>query len=218
MHAGEITLTERDRLVLASYNTLMDGLEDYMGEGYEMVLHSLESFEHSVVKIVNGHHTGRKVGAPITDLALTMLGRIREEGGGSYISYFTRNKKGEPLKSTTIAITGEHGKVIGLLCINFYLNTTIASLVETMIAPSQHSMLLESFGESTTELIGQAVEQARSDVMGDMNVLSSLKNREIVSRLNSQGIFKIKNAVEPVAEEMGISRNTVYLHLRNLNA
>ena len=92
MEYKNLILTRNDRLVLDSYGSLLDGLADYMGEGYEMVLHSLEDLEHSVVKIVNGHHTGRKTGAPITNLALDMLGRITEQEGSTFISYFTQNK------------------------------------------------------------------------------------------------------------------------------
>ena len=43
----------------------MDGLALYLGEGYEFVLHSLEDLSHSVVKIINGHYSNRKPGAPI---------------------------------------------------------------------------------------------------------------------------------------------------------
>ena len=42
----------------------MDGLALYLGEGYEFVLHSLEDLSHSVVKIINGHYSNRKPGAP----------------------------------------------------------------------------------------------------------------------------------------------------------
>ena len=48
----------------------MDGLALYLGEGYEFVLHSLEDLSHSVVKIINGHYSNRKPGAPITDFLL----------------------------------------------------------------------------------------------------------------------------------------------------
>ena len=67
-----------------------------------LVLHSLEHMDRSVIRIINGHHTGRQAGAPITDLALAMLSRIEEENRDGYISYFCRNKKGEPLKAATI--------------------------------------------------------------------------------------------------------------------
>ena len=58
----EVKLNSRDRLILESYKAVLDGLADYLGSGYEIVLHSLENFEHSVIKIINGEHTGRKEG------------------------------------------------------------------------------------------------------------------------------------------------------------
>lgn len=84
-----IKLTKVDREILNSYITMIQGLAFYLGNGYEMVLHSLESFEHSVICIINGEHTGRKVGAPITDLALNMLDEI-SKGQEDYITYFSK--------------------------------------------------------------------------------------------------------------------------------
>ena len=56
-----------DRIILKSYETVIDGLANYLGSSYEIVLHSLEDYAHSVVRIINGYHTGRSVGSPITD-------------------------------------------------------------------------------------------------------------------------------------------------------
>ena len=70
-------LTKTDRAVLESYKILCDGLANYLGEGYEIALHSLENYDSSVIKIINGYYTGRKEGAPITDLALHMLEDIK---------------------------------------------------------------------------------------------------------------------------------------------
>ena len=58
MHSGNIKLTNTDRIILNSYRTFLDGLADYLGIGFEFVLHSLEDCEQSVIKIINGHHTG----------------------------------------------------------------------------------------------------------------------------------------------------------------
>jgi len=135
MEQQGIILTETDRLILQSYRGLVRGLEDYLGEGYEIVLHSLESMEHSVIAIANGHHTGRNEGSPITDLALYMLNSIQEqERDNGYISYFSRNRNGEPLRSSTIVIYGENNRAIGVLCINFYMNTPLYKIVNEFIS------------------------------------------------------------------------------------
>ena len=128
-----LSFTRMDRMVLESYKTLCEGLANYLGDGYEIVLHSLENYDNSVIKIINGYYTGRKEGAPITDLALHMLEDIRHNNGKDYIAYYSKNKKGEPMHSTTIAIRSENAKIVGLLCINFYLNTPLASVINTLM-------------------------------------------------------------------------------------
>jgi predicted transcriptional regulator YheO len=44
------------------------------------------------------------------------------------------------------------------------------------------------------------------------------KNKRIVTLLYHQGIFKLKNAVQRISGDLGISKNTVYLHIRSLEA
>ena len=212
-----MVLTPADRLVLEAYGNLLDGLAQYLGDGYEIVLHSLEDLERSVVKIVNGHHTGRTVGAPITDLALSMLARITQQEGAPAISYFTQNRKGEPLKAATIAIQGENRRIIGLPCINFYLNTPFAQVLAAFTPPAAAPVrVIETFGENTAELVEEAVTRTRLQVDTQAAIPVSMKNRQVVAILYRQGIFNIKNAVDLVAAAMGISKNTVYLHLRHI--
>ncbi|MCI9001907.1 MAG: hypothetical protein HFG03_03625 [Oscillibacter sp.] len=213
-----ITLTETDRQILQSYRNVVAGLENYLGEGYEIVLHSLESMEHSVIAIANGHHTGRQEGSPITDLALHMLHSIEEEEQTGFISYFSKNRKGEPLRSSTIVIYGENHRAIGLLCFNFYLNTSVYTVVANLMDESKSTppMITETFVDNAEDLLSRVVEQVRQDVNDDGRILPSLKNKEIIRRCHAQGVFQIKNAVSRVAQLLGISKNTVYLHLRAL--
>lgn len=126
---GPVKLTRADQKILKSYIPTLQGLAAYLGSSYEIVLHSLEDYDHSVIGIINGEHTGRRIGAPITDLALDMLDELSAGGKASTV-YFSRNKKGEPLKSTTIAVRGEHDRIIGLICINLYLNTSLCDILD----------------------------------------------------------------------------------------
>ena len=211
-----IKLTKVDREILNSYITMIQGLAFYLGNGYEMVLHSLESFEHSVICIINGEHTGRKVGAPITDLALNMLDEI-SKGQEDYITYFSKNRKGEPLKSTTIAIRGDKGRIVGLFCINFYMNTPIHDILQTMLPVSAPPVNTpkENFAENSDDLIETALEAVKNEIYADQSISASNKNKHIVYQLDERGIFNIKDAVVKVANLLGISKNTVYMHIRN---
>ena len=151
-----MSFTRMDRMVLESYKTLCEGLANYLGDGYEIVLHSLENYDNSVIKIINGYYTGRKEGAPITDLALHMLEDIRHNNGKDYIAYYSKNKKGEPMHSTTIAIRSENAKIVGLLCINFYLNTPLASVINTLMKTDDGTSVgrEENFADSPSQLVG----------------------------------------------------------------
>lgn len=210
-----IRLTKTDHEILASYINVLHGLAAYLGDGYEMVLHSLESFEHSVICILNGEHTGRKVGAPITDLALNMLDEI-SKGQKDTITYFSKNRKGEPLKSTTIAIRGENQRIIGLFCINFYMNTSFYDILQTMIPAEQIiTAPKENFAENSDELIETTLESVKLEVYANQAISANNKNKYIVYQLEERGIFNIKDAVIKVAQSLGISKNTVYMHIRN---
>ena len=213
MESLSIILTETDRKILESYRLFIEGLSDYWGNGLEIVLHSLENLDHSVIKIINGHYTGRTEGAPITDLALSMLSQIKEKGSEPYITYFGKNNQGEPIKSSTIAIFGENHRIIGLLCMNFYLNLPFSSFLDTF-SPHSGTTVSENFSNSIDDTIKQAVENAKKEILDDSRIPPSYKNKEIITLLHEQGIFHLKDSVSAAAKYLGISKNTVYLHLR----
>lgn len=215
MEKRNITLTPAERQILASYSRFIEGLSDYLGSGVEIVLHSLENLDRSVIKIINGHYTGRTEGAPITNLALTMLSKICEDGTSSYVTYFGKNNRGEPIKSSTIAIYGEDRRVIGLVCMNLYLNIPLSTVLSE-ICPGNSVPAPENFATNVHDTIEEAVCAAQDAVDHDGQTGANARNKAIIALLDEQGIFHLKDAVMIVAKLLHISKNTVYLHLRNL--
>ena len=224
MKDNYLILTEADKLILSSYKVLIDGLDNYLGTGYEFVIHSLENLDKSVIKIVNGHYTGRVEGAPITDFALSMLEKLKENNDLKSVSYFNKSKTGVIMKSTTIPIIGENERIIGLLCMNFYMDTPFSEIVAKFTpdfkqaSESTEDIVVENFAESIDDIILEALEDAKLKVMHNQNISASNKNKEIIHVLNSKGIFNMKDSVIKVAAFMGVSKNTVYMHIRNLTS
>ncbi len=62
-----------------------------------------------------------------------------------------------------------------------------------------------------------ALEDAKKTVYSNLAISSSNKNKEIVALLYQKGIFNLKDSVITIAEHLGISKNTVYMHIRNMN-
>lgn len=214
---NEVILTAEDRMILKSYEPVIDGLAAYLGSSYEVALHSLEDPEHSVIKIVNGFHTGRVIGSPITDLALFWLDKIEnEKDSHDYCEYFSKNKLGEPLKSTTMAIRGSGNRIIGLLCINLYLGTPLIHFISDMMPQDASVFAAETFTDNPNETIRQEIGNAKELVFNDKTIPPSQRKKEIIRILQTKKIFEIKNSVEQIANELDISVNTVYFHLRNI--
>jgi predicted transcriptional regulator YheO len=120
------------------------------------------------------------------------------------------------VKSATIVIFGEKRKPIGLLCINLYLDSPLSSLLQNFSPAAPAEYIAEHFISDSGELITRSLEKVKADVLADGRVPVSQKNKEIVTLLYYQGIFKLKDAVQTVSRDLGISKNTVYLHIRAL--
>lgn len=214
---AHLTLTEGDYVILESYKTVVDGLGEFLGSGFEIVLHSLESLDHSAIKVINGKYSGRTEGAPITDLALEMLAQIKNDKTHMRSKiYYNQTYSGIPIRSATIPIIGENNRIIGLLCINFHLEASLYTVLSGigMMTPPELEMS-ENLSTDPDEQIVSAVKKVYERVSANSDISASNRNKEVIAQLNQMNIFKLKNAAVRVADCLGISKNTVYLHLRN---
>ncbi|KGT91010.1 hypothetical protein NG99_17095 [Erwinia typographi] len=205
--------------ILKSYEAVVDGLAMLIGSHCEIVLHSLEDLKCSAVRIANGEHTGRKIGSPITDLALRMLHDMNGADSNVSRAYFTRAKSGVLMKSVTIAIRNGQQRVIGLLCINMNLDVPFSQIMATFMPPETQDVASSvNFASSVEDLVMQTLEFTIEEVSGDRNVSNNAKNRQIVLNLYEKGIFDIKDAINQVAERLNISKHTVYLYIRQFKS
>lgn len=208
--------TDTDYQLLHSYEAVVDGMATLIGEHCEIVLHSLDNLDKSAIKIANGENTGRKVGSPITDLALKMLKDIQDSETNVSPAYFTRAKGGVLMKAITIAIrNGEH-RIIGLLCINMNLDAPFSQILKSF-TPCQDIAETESsvnFASDVDELVDKTVERTVQEINANKDVSNNAKNRQIVMNLYDKGIFDIKDAITRVATRLNISKHTVYLYIR----
>lgn len=101
---------------------------------------------------------------------------------------------------------------------NFHMEIPLSSILQTLVPPQSTvttAAPAETFSESIDDLILSSLSETKEAVYGDPNITSANKNKEIVFQLYQRGIFNLKDAVIKVAEQLNISKNTVYMHIRN---
>jgi predicted transcriptional regulator YheO len=220
-HTYRHEFTQSDRELLEGYFRLAESMADLIGPHCEVVIHSLENFEQSVVKIVNGHHTGRKVGSPITDLGLKMLRLYEQTGEVTPKSYFSNNKGGAMLKSSTCILTGSDDKAIGMFCVNMNLSHPFPEIIKTLMPDmSQHQSfdMTENFSASAGDVVEQALTHAVSEVNADPSVNLKGHNKAITKILFDNGIFELKEATNIVANHLNITKHAVYKYIREFKS
>ena len=104
--------------LLQQYIKLTEFLGLALGPDYEVALHDLANKDHSIIAIANSHISGRKLGAPLTNMALSILRDKSYERMDYHLHYYSINVNGKDLRSSTFFIK-DSGELIGLLCINF---------------------------------------------------------------------------------------------------
>ncbi len=206
--------------ILKAFIPVARGLAQMLGPDYEIVLHDITDPEHSVIAIENGHITGRKVGAPLTDLGLYILRSEKFKNVDVVPNYMTTTSDGRILRSTTIFIRDESEKIIGFLCINF--DTTKISMFKQVIDQQLSFQKLEDlaganhekFAGRVEELLNEAVQQVKSLTGKPLRYATKEEKINVLRKLDEKGFFLLKGAVDLLAKEMGNSKFTVYAYLR----
>ena len=183
---------------LKQIEPFVEAIAETLGKNCEVVLHDFRYPERSIVKIANGHVTGRTVGGPTTDLALRFLGGRR--GGKDIdriVGYRTLTSKGAEIKSTTVFIRDDKGVAVGCLCINIDVTpyqsakTFMDELCRTH--PYQDNGEIgevpEKFDLSVDALIDESFHQAMKKIGRPLAYMNKDDKLCVVRELKDKGLF-----------------------------
>ena len=197
---------------------IIPSLKAMLGPRHEVILHDLSHVESSIV-MLDGDVTHRKIGGPATDYLLKLL-REGGDGAENSVNYKTVLPNGRLLRSSTIFIRDEEGRIIGSLCFNQDLTDYIVArkLIEENTVFGQHEVEppKETFAQDIGEVMESVVDTEVKLFQKPVAYMQKEDKLGIVARLEQKGIFAIKNAVEYVAECLGVSNFTVYNYLKEV--
>ncbi|WP_321015680.1 helix-turn-helix transcriptional regulator [Hungatella effluvii] len=178
------------------YVALADMLVETFGPDCEVVLHDLTDPQHSVVYIANGQVTGRMIGESFDVLVKEVMlsPKLKESYVANY--YFTA-KNGRLIRSSTMLIRDDDGKVQGALCINCD-TTRLAKEME----------YLQNFLPKPDNMDNMTANADTADIQ---KLVADLIEK--IKFMDSRGIFMMKGSIDLVAEKMEVNKVTIYSYL-----
>ena len=218
--------------LLQQYVKLTEFLGVALGPDYEVALHDLTDKNRSIIAIANSHISGREIGAPLTNVALSILMDKSYETQDYRLHYSGVSAGGKKLRSCTMFIK-QNGRLIGMLCINFDDSRyqAVSNQILQLCHPDLFAQRLfqpqeggspppqspphrpETFRNSTEAVAQDAIAHELERLGVPAKRLTSEERLLIIAALEESGIFLLKGAVKDVAAGLGCSQASVYRYL-----
>ena len=147
-----------DREMKRHYTLLVDFLGKILGPDYEVALHELLDDSNEIIAIANGELTGRHLGSPLSNKMLEFLTSRLYETQDYVLRFESTSVTGKKLCSNSLFIKDPHGRLVGLLCINFdssryrELSARVMDLCGSLLTPGAPSAPTSSWKTTSTPI------------------------------------------------------------------
>ena len=202
---------------------LAHGLTAQFGSSCEVVIHDLtkKNLDKSIVYIENGHVSNRHAGDGPSGIVLETL-RSDPAKVKDRLAYLTRTEDGRILKSSTLYIRDDNGKIAYIFSINYDITALLAvenavqGLVQTEPEGSGEGSSADApqtITHNVTELLDLLIEQAIAKVGKPVALMNKDDKTAVVQYLNNAGAFLITKSGDKVSSLLGISKFTLYSYM-----
>ena len=202
--------------LLPALDVLIQGLGKHFGESVEFVVHDYKKdFSHTIVAISNGNVTKREVGDSGTSIGLQIM--HGEEADDGKFGYISQTKDGRYLKSSTIYVKDEQGKILGSLCVNCDITDAMIArkFLNNYVGSGEDEKVETTVYNNVDDLLVSLINESIHYVGTPVAVMNREQKIEGIRYLNNKGAFKIKNASTIVSKYYDVSRYTIYNYIND---
>ena len=184
----------------------------------EVIIHDLQTPEHSIIAIFNNHITGRKIGDGTSDIGYK---KLEDKIPDKIVNYNNQSPSGSDLKSSSLTIRNKDDEIIGSMGLNFDLSSfvNIKEFFEMFTKTFTLDNLPkreEFFMWSVKDEIQQALNKfiISNDLQG--KVLNRKDKLNVVGHMKKEGHIKKKGAISILSELLAITRPTLYKYIKEV--
>ncbi len=183
------------------------------GDNCEVVVHDLTKADNTIVAIENGHVSNRKVGDGPSHIVLEAMTRPPEELIDQ-LGYLSKTHDGRILKSSTVYIRDDDGKVTGVFSINHDITGLLMaeSAVKSIINHVEDQKP-ERIPQNVNDLLDDLIDESVATIGKPVALMTKEDKIRAIQFLNNAGAFLITKSGDKVAKHFGISKYTLYSYI-----
>ena len=198
--------------------SLAHAIAVHYGKSCEVAVHDLtveNAADSSIIYIENGEVTGRKVGNGASAVVLEELCQA-EQNHEDRIGYFTMTSDGKALKSTTVYIRDDSGKVIAIFSVNQDITAlSVAATALTELTAPTSGAKPEKITPHVEELLDELLWKSTELIGKPVAMMNKEDKQRAIRWLNSKGALLITKSGDKIATYFGISKFTLYSYIDN---
>ena len=195
------------------------GIARQFGKDCEVCIHdlSVKDLEHTIIFIINGHVSGRKIGDGASKVVLGTLEAI-EKGDiiVDHLGYRTTTQDGRILKSSTVFLKDSTGKYRWVLGINYDVTALMnvdAALQSITTVESHDSNGDGQIPLNVNDLLDNLINQSVKRIGKPPALMNKEEKIQAIQFLRDAGAFLITKSGDKVSNFYGISKFTLYSYI-----
>ena len=191
------------------------GIARQFGSNCEVVVHDLSRHpDHSIVAIENGHVTGREVGGGASHVVLEQM-KEADAQPEDHLCYLTRTPDGKILKSSTVYIRNNRGRVSAILSINYDISalSMVEQAVHDLVSTGEPEQAEPEKIVNVNELLDDLIAQSVALVGKPVALMNKDDKVRAIRFLSDSGAFLVTKSGDKVAKYFGISKDTLYSYI-----
>jgi len=207
------------------YIPMANFLSNVIGENTEIIIHDLTNFQESIIHIINGHISNRKVGDGITNLILEYLKNESKDNNQYICNYNSKTVGDNVLYSSTFFIRDEKNEVVGAMCLNsdyteleksfsmissFLPNFTKNSLL------NQTTEVKENLNSDSQQLTLDKIDSVVDKFGVTPERMTINEKTKVIAELHKYGVFMLKGAVQEAASKLFMSEPSIYRYIKKI--
>ena len=208
----------QNREILKHYIKVGEVIAEMFAPNLEVIIHDLQTPEHSIIAIFNNHITGRKIGDGTSDIGYK---KLEDELPDKIVNYNNQSPSGLDLKSSSLTIRNRGGEIIGSMGLNFDLSSFVnikeflEMFTETFTLdnlPKREEFFMWSVKDEIQQALNKYI--ASHDLQG--KVLNRKDKLNVVAYMKKEGHINKKGAISILSEMLAITRPTLYKYIKEV--